>query len=357
MALTTPRGDVAAVATGAPRLGFLDSLRALAAVSVLIQHSLEGGGIQSLAAGSVATSWVNFGVVGVAVFFLISGFVIPASMRGSPSFSIFWIRRVLRIYPLYWVVFLAGFGFAMYSQADTPDLVPTLASHALFLQSWIGLPNFVGGSWTLLLELLWYACFSLAFYSRIGVGLRLVSALMASVPIVLAMSMAMSNLPLGRFCIIGLCFWGYLYFLYANDIINQKLFILFNLAFGCSIGALLFVGFYLQPNDSYGAPDFRCVAISYALGVAMFAGSYRFRHARWINMAWLRYLGEISFSLYLVHSFVIGVLKYLGISGYSLVALTIGLTVGISSLTYRLVERPGIVLSRSLSSKLRARQA
>ncbi len=47
------------------------------------------------------------GEYGVFVFFLVSGFIIPASLEKRGSVRAFWVGRVLRLYPLYWVALVA----------------------------------------------------------------------------------------------------------------------------------------------------------------------------------------------------------------------------------------------------------
>lgn len=47
---------------------------------------------------------VDWGRFGVVLFFLISGFIIPNSLKPGSSLSRFFISRVFRLYPVYWVV-------------------------------------------------------------------------------------------------------------------------------------------------------------------------------------------------------------------------------------------------------------
>src|SRR5436305_3617009 len=82
-----------------PRLAFLDALRGVAALAVVAAH------IQAHLAdpvGDIAPArYFSAGQFGVTLFFLVSGFVIPMTLeRGSPRS--FWIKRVCRLYPLYW---------------------------------------------------------------------------------------------------------------------------------------------------------------------------------------------------------------------------------------------------------------
>ena len=55
---------------------------------------------------------LNTGLYGVLVFFLVSGYIIPASLERHGRVRTFWIGRVFRIYPLWsslCAVLLVGF--------------------------------------------------------------------------------------------------------------------------------------------------------------------------------------------------------------------------------------------------------
>ena len=74
----------------------IDGLRAVAIITVILYHS------------SVGTKWNNFtdGTIGVLIFFIISGFLITTlllkekALKGKISLKKFYIRRVLRIFPV-----------------------------------------------------------------------------------------------------------------------------------------------------------------------------------------------------------------------------------------------------------------
>jgi exopolysaccharide production protein ExoZ len=80
-------------------------LRAIAALMVVLHHSLE----ESLAAGAPFKSpdWLTtFGAAGVDIFFVISGFIMfyvsfPTDQAAASPVS-FLVKRITRIYPLYW---------------------------------------------------------------------------------------------------------------------------------------------------------------------------------------------------------------------------------------------------------------
>ena len=79
---------------------FADTLRGIAAGLVLLDHTLDLAGLSLTAKFPL----LSLGQLGVALFFLVSGFVIPISL---PKYSVpgFLVARVLRIYPTYAVAF------------------------------------------------------------------------------------------------------------------------------------------------------------------------------------------------------------------------------------------------------------
>lgn len=97
----------------AHRFPCFDGLRALAALSVFMFHAT--GRLEFRAPGYVpAFEWTRpLGPFGVAVFFVISGFLlyrpyVVAALAGLPAPALrpFWLRRFVRIFPAYWVALL-----------------------------------------------------------------------------------------------------------------------------------------------------------------------------------------------------------------------------------------------------------
>src|SRR4051812_20055998 len=83
------------------RLGWLDGLRAVAVLLVLYAH-LSRYLIRG--AREVSSEWLHAGTAGVMLFFLVSGYIIPASLERHGSLRSFWVSRLWRLLPLYLVV-------------------------------------------------------------------------------------------------------------------------------------------------------------------------------------------------------------------------------------------------------------
>jgi peptidoglycan/LPS O-acetylase OafA/YrhL len=137
-----------------------DGLRALAALSVVVVHT-------SFVSGLTTKSWVGTYTsrmeIGVAVFFLISGFLLyrpfvvsHLAEQPSPSVSGYLRRRLLRILPAYWVaLFFAA--YVLHAVGPIHGFTATVTYFGL-LQIYSG-HYVLGGipaAWTLCVELSFY---------------------------------------------------------------------------------------------------------------------------------------------------------------------------------------------------------
>ena len=80
------------------RLAWLDVLRGVAALCVVFDHF---GSFVPPRIQATVSQWLDPGTYGVFVFFLISGYIVPASLERKGSVRTFWVSRVFRLYPLY----------------------------------------------------------------------------------------------------------------------------------------------------------------------------------------------------------------------------------------------------------------
>lgn len=120
---------------------------------------------------------VGFGRSGVHIFFVISGFIMVMTAHSDHGYSArrFIMRRLRRIYPIYWLS--AGLCYATFwFLAPQPlPLGPVDALGALTL--WPGeAPNIIGAAWTLSYEVYFYLCFGLAMTLGLNRGLLLLAA-------------------------------------------------------------------------------------------------------------------------------------------------------------------------------------
>src|SRR4051794_26471906 len=193
------------------RLGFLDALRGVAVGLVLVQHVGE----QLVpAVRQVSGSAVQLGQMGVIVFFLCSGFIVPASLeRGNAADSraarvrSFWRGRFFRLYPMYWLSLGAALLLSAAGRYPPPPGVDARAwlVNAGMVQGLVGLPDAVGVYWSLAFELIFYLAVSLLFLA--GLHRRSVLLSLLSSGLCLALGVGARPLlghsaPLGLFCVV-----------------------------------------------------------------------------------------------------------------------------------------------------------
>ncbi|PNG20980.1 acyltransferase [Streptomyces cahuitamycinicus] len=165
-------------------MGWLDALRGLAALVVVFDHSSHT--FMPDLRGELMPQF-NTSRYGIMVFFLVSGYIIPASLERRGCVRAFWIGRVFRVYPL-WAVVVAALltvdllGLAGLRDFGRQDAVTVALAHAGMLQELLGTPNVLLVLWTLSYEM----CFYLLVVALFTVRLHHRSAAVAGVLAVLA---------------------------------------------------------------------------------------------------------------------------------------------------------------------------
>lgn len=367
MSSTTATPAASGPAFASARLRHIDALRAIAALLVVCLHVTQSyAGIG--ASGQTPGRWMaelaqglDIGRVGVVLFFLISGYVIPSSIhpdRPAP-YATFAIRRFFRIYPAYWLS-IPFCAFATWWLWGLPFTAGDFLVNLTLLQDVFGFRPASGVYWTLLVELVFYLlCIVLSIMGSLGAPLRIAS--LAGVLAVAHASGAFAlwlGLPLSRPLVflplhLSLMLCGTLLRLRGDgsELPARRRWLL---------PALL--GFYLVlfpfaaawvrgPVNNY--------VVSTALGLALFlVGSQLPR----IGTRWLAWLGGISYSIYLFH-----VPAYMPLYWWlanrpvdswwraqhvgAYLATSIALTVMVAACVHRLVEQPGIRLGQWLEAR------
>jgi peptidoglycan/LPS O-acetylase OafA/YrhL len=139
------------------RLAWLDALRGFAALCVVFDH---GSTLLLLPVRSFLYQWLNLGQYGVFVFFLVSGYIVPASLERKGSIRGFWIGRAFRLYPMFLislvlsaVAYEAGYG----SIADAgKHPLAALLGWLFMLQNLVAGLNVPVVIWTLSYEMVFY---------------------------------------------------------------------------------------------------------------------------------------------------------------------------------------------------------
>jgi peptidoglycan/LPS O-acetylase OafA/YrhL len=146
----------------------LTSLRLFGALLVFITHAAY---LAPFANAQLAHDFtfigINGGHFGVSLFFVLSGFVLTWSTGAGYRLRDFYRRRFLRILPNHLVTFLPALGVTLLIGA-TIGLGPLLVNYLFLLQGWVtdqtfGAPSPNPVTWTLGVEILFYALFPLFF--------------------------------------------------------------------------------------------------------------------------------------------------------------------------------------------------
>lgn len=351
-----------------PRLD-IQGLRAVAVVAVIAEHLFK---------------WPTGGFVGVDVFFVISGFLITGLLirewkrTGTISFTSFYRRRIKRILPASILVIAATLLCALMLFAG-PRLSETGTDAlwaALFSANWRfllqGSDYFQADGpvsplrhyWSLAVEEQFYFVWpwillaALVWMGRRGksssLSLRLAAALIAAASLlsfIWAMAETASNPGAAYYSSFSRA-WelgagAMLAFVssFCQRIPEKLRPVIANLGL-VGIAASVFI---LTPHTAFPAPGALLPVVSTALVIlAGSGGEQRFLYV--LTNPASRYLGDISFSLYLWHFPVIVFLgQILPPAGNFYYAMAIFLTVGLSIYSYRFVEDP-VRKSRWLSS-------
>lgn len=153
------------------RLGFLDVLRGIAALLVALYHIANAVPVATPEFHWVSHSLLNFGSFGVMLFFIVSGFIIPASLERRGSLVEFWIGRFFRLVPLFWLLSATVVVLWKLKLLALPGWIfnhplVVLIGNASLMTNFVGAPHLLGPAWTLPYEISFYAFTSVIFVTR-----------------------------------------------------------------------------------------------------------------------------------------------------------------------------------------------
>lgn len=327
----------------------LQAGRGFAAIAVLFYHVWLMA--QNDLGRSFAAGWFSQGNRGVDFFFVLSGFIIFYANResiGVPSAAPrYFYRRLIRIYPILILLTMVKLGYMMAGGAGVPDHKHGL-SYILCSTLLIPLPEFpfISVSWTLCFEIFFYATFLLCVL--FGTRIRWWMAGHAAACLVLNLPwLPPLDFPASFF------FSPYILDFYLGCItayLCAHRMVPVPLAWVCVAAGGLLTALGLGAHDLL-EPLFGSLILLYwglsfffvITGLAALEQSNRLRIPRP-----LAYLGDASYSIYLVHNNVImagGVLlaKHISAVGNFLSLLLFGLaavTLLVSLAFYQYIERP-----------------
>jgi peptidoglycan/LPS O-acetylase OafA/YrhL len=331
----------------------LQSLRAVAAIFVMVFHGTQM--IEKQLGYSFLNNFFMAGFSGVDIFFVLSGFIILyTSYKANYSIAGFLKKRFIRIYPIYWVVsFLLVLAFLFApdpGQSYKTNLSFILSSFSLFPQE----KYIVGIAWTLSYEVIFYLVFAFTYLRNPKL---LLYTFIVWISIILITDML--HLKTGVYAVDALlnpiiinfalgCLVAHLYIRYAQFVQWRQV-----LATGLFLFALSWVVYYIIVKDdpvAFTAPISRVYLFGLPSAFIIFGIAY----SNSFNNKVMVYLGDASYSLYLIHGTVLSMILKLVVKfrvdsllanmGGALVIF--GATILVGCLFYRFVEKPLIGIAR-----------
>ena len=147
---------------GAARNVALQALRGMAASSVMLYHAAHFSAERTHAPWLEEVFSGRFGLYGVLVFFVLSGFLMEAAVRTYDART-FLLHRFVRLYPTYWMLFLALY-LVQTIRVGTWQTVPWSSLTLLPLGE---MYRPLAVEWTLLYEVFFYGiCALLCFWRK-----------------------------------------------------------------------------------------------------------------------------------------------------------------------------------------------
>jgi len=341
------------------KLNLLQVYRGIAAILVVLSHGDRILG-RELNQNSFLQIF-HFGWIGVDFFFVLSGFIIFYIHQhdiGKPSkLKSFITKRFIRIYPLYWIVFISKILASTFTNyKDT--IFQTGAGEVI--KAFLLLPqdrailnaNFIGVSWTLSYEIFFYClvaalilfntkiCRSIIIAWIAGVILNLFNFLPIDNNFILTFIFDEHNLEFVLGCLAAYTI-SKSKFKFKNSLIYASIFML----------VLSIINTKYREFDVSGIPSLISYGIPFTL---LILGSVYLEMSNKINIPLiLIYLGDASYSIYLTHGFFLSniskILDALArksevlytIINFNIIAfITVVIAVAMGCLIHTYVEKP-----------------
>lgn len=303
-------------------------LRAIAALGVCFVHIQMSTGFQI---NPFFDYLIINGQQGVVIFFVISGFILPYSLFKKKyqikDFFSFILKRSVRVDPPYWccIVLL----FILIPLPLSALNLKSIFLHLTYLVPFIKSAEWYSGIfWTLSIEFQFYIILGLLYpvLSRLHISLSILIILLLSA---LCIKYTVKGIIIGNVYQFA---FGYIAFLAYTNLLNRRWF---------WIVFVLFSTYIILAKSTIGG-------VVPALTVA-----FLILYKKDAKVAILSFLGNISYSLYLVHipaSLIIIRLLSSSLKNSGIIAIAcLSFSILIAYLFYVLIEKPALKLSKSIN--------
>ncbi|MFZ4107331.1 acyltransferase family protein [Flavobacterium sp.] len=343
------------------RLNYINSIRGIAILGVIMVHTSQFG---NFAVPKIVASVISNGARGVQLFYLASAFTLFLSFKNRFSkekFPIrnFFLRRFFRIAPMYYLgicyfIFQDGLGPRNWLGDQNHITYFNIISNFTFLHGfypyWIN--SLVPGGWSIGVEMMFYACLPLLFLNVKSINQAF------NLFIISIFIKAVLHLFFRKFQLISDDnLWNQYLFLYFPSqfpVFCLGIFLYFSVIEKESLknisGKSIFIlSILLIINFSIGTEFLFQNHIIFGILFTIFTVALsKFQFILFVNR-FMNYIGEISFSMYLVHFAVLywcaklNFIDYVndGIINYMIrFSIITSFTILISSILYRTIEIP-----------------
>jgi peptidoglycan/LPS O-acetylase OafA/YrhL len=352
-----------------PQYKTLDHWRGIAALWVMIFHgfaTIYDKPVHPFV--GIVRSIANLGWLGVHLFFVISGYCIAANvykliLKKGSAWD-FLKNRFWRLMPTYWVAFVVTIILNLASSpfnktnllASFPETIQSWIGNLFLIQPYLNEPFYVVVYWSLVIELGFYLITATLLMIRskinqnlalfIAIGLGLVSVFIPYDPR-LRLFISFGEFLCGSLVFVAL--WANA----QNQIYQRNSCLTLIIVLGC-LGQYMNIA-YSQQNQIFFSSVF-AIIIYFMYKLDKYIDSLNF-------IKWLKFVGLMAYSLYLLHVPFGGRIINLGSRFVPIDSLTMLLlqilgwvvAIGISYIFYRLVEKPlndwrhRIIVSKALS--------
>lgn len=303
-----------------PRYLFVDALRGVASVGVLLAHivnnEISKATLEEILPRPLQVICYN-GQFGVQIFFVLSGFVIALSLSQKPltwprALS-FGVRRQLRLDPPYFVALFLLLGLHVAFGRGLPDF-KILTLNLVYAHNLVHAPQILGVAWTLCLEIQFYAAFVAilaldrkfgrctdAPFSGLAVHLVWITALISCFAVQIAtpfQQYAFGPFSWFYFAAGVLCFWSWRGF--------APPWTLGVVILAMAAGA----GWSFTRTSSFVSASLQGLGIGLIIALALSVVAERGKLATWSMGRAAQFAGRISYSLYLTHAFTVEALMW-----------------------------------------------
>jgi peptidoglycan/LPS O-acetylase OafA/YrhL len=333
------------------RLGSLDALRGIAALSVMLLHFTTDFHRDFRPTHISSVAW-GYGAYGVHLFFLISGFVILMTAEKSARPYDFFVSRFSRLYPPYWaaIIFTTVLLIIMptIGAPEAPHLLRRAAVDLTMFQGWVSVGSVDSVYWTLQVEMSFYLVLLILIWRK---AVRNAITVMTGLVLLALCDHLFVPRPLSApyAYLRQLMFLEHAY-LFTTGMVLYKIREGFRLRY-----ALVLLLCALCPATATYWPNNPPIDASIAITLALVVYLATSGRANWIANRPLLYLGGISYSLYLTHHWLGEVFlnraDRWGMNPNLALGAAVALCLLAASVMTYLVERPSLRWLRQSLSK------